>query len=133
MPRPCKRRRICAMPGCGHFGPKDKNDTVHSEIVMTLDEFETIRLIDLEELTQEECAERMNVARTTAQSIYNNARHKLAECMVDGKELIIKGGEYDLCNGNEENRHCKFCCKRHCHNHTESKTKNIPISEKTEK
>jgi predicted DNA-binding protein (UPF0251 family) len=121
------------MPGCGHFGPKDKNDTVHSEIVMTLDEFETIRLIDLEELTQEECAERMNVARTTAQSIYNNARHKLAECMVDGKELIIKGGEYDLCNGNEENRHCKFCCKRHCHNHTESKTKNIPISEKTEK
>ena len=53
MPRPCKRRRICAEPACSFFGPKGKNsrDFACSPIVMTLDEYECIRLIDLEGMT----------------------------------------------------------------------------------
>ena len=66
MPRPCKRRRICAEPACSFFGPKGKNsrDFACSPIVMTLDEYECIRLIDLEGMTQEQCAAQMGVART---------------------------------------------------------------------
>jgi predicted DNA-binding protein (UPF0251 family) len=66
---------------------------------MTVDEYEAIRLIDLEGFTQEECADRMSIARTTVQGIYNEARKKLAESLVDGKVLVIGGGEYRLCDG----------------------------------
>jgi len=54
MPRPCKRRRVCAEPSCGHFGPKDPGAATGQTVIMTLDEFEAIRLIDLEGRTQEE-------------------------------------------------------------------------------
>lgn len=99
MPRPCKRRRVCAEPNCGHFGPKDIPEAPHQTVIMTLDEFESIRLIDREGRTQEQCALLMNVARTTVQAIYSSAREKLAECLVDGKELRIEGGDYVLCDG----------------------------------
>lgn len=109
MPRPCKRRRICAMPGCGRFGPKGACGGERQTVVMTLDEFESIRLIDLEGMTQEQCAAQMNVARTTAQAIYNSARAKLAECLVYEKELEIAGGDYVLCDG-----HASGCGGGHC-------------------
>ena len=87
MARPTKCRRICTMPGFASFGPQagEKLDTV----IMTVDEFEAIRLIDLEGLVQEAAALRMNVARTTVQAIYNSARIKLADCLVNGKLLVI--------------------------------------------
>ncbi len=112
MPRPCKRRRICAMPGYGRFGPIGGEETERSAVTMTLDEFESIRLIDLEGLTQEGCAERMNVARTTAQAIYNSARMKLAECLINVKELRIEGGDYILCDGSVEG--CGPCRRPRC-------------------
>ena len=97
MARPTKCRRICTMPGFASFGPQagEKLDTV----IMTVDEFEAIRLIDLEGLVQEAAALRMNVARTTVQAIYNSARIKLADCLVNGKLLHISGGEVELCDG----------------------------------
>jgi predicted DNA-binding protein (UPF0251 family) len=66
---------------------------------MKVDEFETIRLIDLEGFQQEECARQMNVARTTVQGIYMDARRKLAEALVNARPLVIEGGEYRLCDG----------------------------------
>jgi predicted DNA-binding protein (UPF0251 family) len=112
MPRPCKRRRICAMPGCGSFGPKGGENAQRQAVAMTVDEFESIRLIDLVGLTQEQCAQRMNVARTTAQAIYNSARGKLAQCLVEGKDIKIQGGDYVLCDGNAEQCGCERHCRR---------------------
>ena len=73
---------------------------------MSLDEFECIRLIDYEGSTQEECAEQINMDRTSVTLMYARARKKLAECLVTGKELRIEGGNYEFCSGNLE------CCRR---------------------
>jgi len=81
-------------------------------IIMTLDEFETIRLIDLKGMKQEECAEQMQIARTTAQAVYNNARLKLAQCLIEGKELHIEGGNYELCDGTDPR--CGCGCRKRC-------------------
>ena len=86
-------------------------------IEMTVDEYETIRLIDKEGFTQEQCADRMEVARTTVQAIYQNARKKLAECIVNGQTLVIGGGEYRVCehgDGNCGHGCCNASCIRTC-------------------
>lgn len=94
MPRPRKCRKVCALPHCTDFGPLTGQPEPF--VTMTVDEYETIRLIDLEGLTQEQCAEQMEVARTTAQAIYAGARRKLAQCIVSGCRLSISGGDIAL-------------------------------------
>lgn len=96
MPRPKKGRRVCRLPDTCCFGPL-QGDGPYGVMEMSVEELEAIRQIDLEGLSQEACAARMNVARTTAQSIYNSARQKLARCLVDGLELRIQGGSYQVC------------------------------------
>ncbi|MBR2730709.1 MAG: DUF134 domain-containing protein, partial [Clostridia bacterium] len=56
------------------------------------DEFEALRLLDEEGLTQEACAARMNIARTTVTAIYDSARKAVADALVHGKRLLITGG-----------------------------------------
>jgi len=115
MPRPRKRRRICCMPTNQDFGPLEKDFGECKTVFMTVDEFEAIRLIDLEGLSQEECANHMAIARTTAQAIYNSARVKLAECLVNGMKLSIGGGDYFVCEGGSGGYGCKHCYKIKCH------------------
>ncbi|MDD3109869.1 MAG: DUF134 domain-containing protein, partial [Eubacteriales bacterium] len=68
MSRPMKGRNVCNLPRNDRFGPLGRRNEQNGEIIMTVDEYETIRLIDEVGLTQEECARQMNVARTTVQS-----------------------------------------------------------------
>ncbi len=110
MPRPRKWRKVCCLPDSSRFGPLDSHTKGNMFVTMTVDEYETIRLIDLEGLSQEECASQMNVARTTVQGIYSDARSKLAESLVKGKVLRIEGGDYELCNG--EGNFCSNACRR---------------------
>ena len=63
-------------------------------------------LVDLLDLTQEEAARQMGVARATVQSIYGSARKKLALSLVEGRELRIGGGEYQVCPGDQGCPHC---------------------------
>ena len=105
MPRPCKRRRVCALPGCRRFGDLE-GDRHQEPIEMAVDEFEAIRLVDLLDLTQEDAARQMGVARATVQSIYGSARKKLALSLVEGRELRIGGGEYQVCPGDQGCPHC---------------------------
>lgn len=103
MPR-CKKRIICREPDTTVFVPQ--NDEGKEIIILNVDEYESIRLIDLEGFSQEECAEKLGVARTTAQYIYNNARGKIARALVYGTRIQIEGGNYRLCDGSP---HCKKC------------------------
>lgn len=101
MPRPRKCRRVCCLPERNLYGPLGGFASNEESINMSVEEYETIRLIDLEELTQEMCAESMNVARTTVQRIYNDARKKLAMSIVQGNIIKIEGGDYKVCKGQE--------------------------------
>ena len=89
MPRPIRCRRIERLPVYRSFSPDDI--TAAESVQMTVDEFEALRLLDDEGLTQEACASRMNIARTTVTAIYDSARKKVADALVHGKRLLITG------------------------------------------
>lgn len=95
MARPCKQRRIRHFPDYWEFSVHGEKQS-EEEILLSLDEYETLRLIDHEGKTQEECAESMDVARTTVTSIYDSARKKLSKLIVEGRPLRISGGAYRL-------------------------------------
>lgn len=90
MPRPVRCRRIEQLPVYRSFSPDDI--TAAESVRMTVDEFEALRLLDNEELTQEACAAKMNISRTTVTAIYDSARKKVADVLVNGKRLMITGG-----------------------------------------
>ncbi|MCD7837759.1 MAG: DUF134 domain-containing protein [Clostridiales bacterium] len=107
MPRPTKCRMICRFPQTLEFAPATGGEE-KEPVILTVDEYETIRLIDKDGLSQEQCSQKMQVARTTAQKIYDSARKKLADVLVDGRPLKIEGGQYRLCNG--MNQFCGESC-----------------------
>lgn len=107
MPRPRKCRRVCDFPRICVFEPVGSDR--REEVALTVDEYETIRLIDRQGLSQEQCAGQMGVSRTTIQLIYASARKKLADALVEGLTLRIGGGEYELCGGET-----KYCGRRRC-------------------
>lgn len=115
MPRPMKCRKVCCMPRNTEFAPVGCAFAPDEAVVMTVDEYESVRLIDHEGFTQEECAGYMKIARTTVQQIYNDARKKLSVSLVEGKPLQISGGEYRLCDGKEAICGCGGCPKHRCH------------------
>ncbi len=99
LPRPRKCRKVCQVPSHVAFSPEGGG--AERTVILTVDEYEAIRLIDKENLSQEECAARMQVARTTVQQIYADARRKIAEFLVEGLPLRIEGGDYRLCTGGD--------------------------------
>ena len=99
------------MPRTREFHPAGGSPRKEA-VVLTVDEYEAVRLIDRQGFSQEECSAYMQVARSTVQSIYNSARKKLAEALVDGRSLRIEGGNYQLCDGSEVYCGCGGC-RRH--------------------
>lgn len=109
MARPQKPRKICSHPHCTDFATQTLSGDV---VIMSIDEYETIRLIDFEGLSQDECANQMEVARTTVQSIYARARQKLAQYLVRGDRLKIEGGDIRLCQQRSHACGHGRCCTR---------------------
>ena len=117
MPRPRKWRTVCCLPPANAFVPAAQGGEAAADaqaVVMTVDEYETIRLIDHEGFSQEECSGYMSIARTTVQLIYTNARQKIARALVEGITLRIGGGEYRLCEGKEAHCGCGGCGRHRC-------------------
>ncbi|MGI6206106.1 MAG: DUF134 domain-containing protein [Anaerovoracaceae bacterium] len=104
MARPEKSKRICGMPRTSFFFSSGENSD-SDQIILSIEEYETIRLIDYSGLTQEQCASQMHVARTTVQRMYTEARRKISKFIVEGCALKICGGNYELCKNSER------CCK----------------------
>ena len=100
------------MPRTREFHPAGGSPRKEA-VVLTVDEYEAVRLIDRQGFSQEECSAYMQVARSTVQSIYNSARKKLAEALVDGRSLRIEGGNYQLCDGREVYCGCGGCRRHH--------------------
>ena len=115
MPRPRKCRRVCAMPETTAFAPVGR-PCEGEPLMLTVDEYEMLRLIDLEGLSQEECGQQTGVARTTVQLSYASARRKVAQALVTGRMLVISGGEYQLCGS-------AGCGRRSCAGQTDAPQK----------
>ncbi len=98
MPRPTKCRRVCHYPRQVEFRPAQTAGAAPPKH-LTIDEYETQRLIAGAGLSQETCSASLEIARTTVQKIYESARRKLADMLVNGRPLRIQGGEFRLCDG----------------------------------
>ena len=90
MPRPIKCRKFCHFPNVLEFLPADDTEK-KAPIILTVDEYETIRLLDKKGYSQEQCAVSMQIARTTVQRIYEIARKKIADALIDGHPLRDRG------------------------------------------
>ena len=111
MPRPQKCRKVCKMPPAEKFAVEGCSENDY--IVLTVDEYECIRLVDYQGFSQEACAEYMQVSRATAQLICDSARKKIAGALVNGRGIRIDGGNFRLCDEKEEHCGCGGC-KKHC-------------------
>jgi predicted DNA-binding protein (UPF0251 family) len=95
MPPPFKCRRVRSDPQCNYFKPRGVPMGDLEETTLALDEFEALRLADLEGLYQEQAADKMKISRQTFGNILGSAHRKIAESIVHGKAIKIEGG---VCN-----------------------------------
>jgi len=98
VPRPKRPRTIDAMPRVTEFSPRGTGHT--EEVILSIEEFEAVRLIDYDGLDQSRAAEIMNVSRQTVGRILRSGRFKLAKAVVAGCRLKVSGGCYRI----DENR-----------------------------
>jgi len=96
MARPRLCRRVWFNPNVTYFKPRGIQLRELEETVLNVDEFEAVRLKDLEGLGQEECAKKMNISQPTFHRLVLSARKKVADAIVNGKAIKIEGGNYNF-------------------------------------
>ena len=89
-------RRVNFIPPITYFKPAGVPLTTLQEVCLSVEEAEAIRLKDFEGLEQEECAQKMNVSRTTFARVLNSARQKMADALLNGKAIRIEGGNFEM-------------------------------------
>ncbi len=93
MPRRKRNRKIQSPPvikGMSVFGVRGRKS---NEVFLLLEEYESIRLLDYQNLTQEEAADLMDISRPTLTRIYEEARIKVATAFVEGRDIVFRGGD----------------------------------------
>lgn len=93
MPRPHKERAVHTPPLHSGFKPSGIRGRFLDKLILTLDEFEAIRLADYQGLDHSQSAVKMDISRSTFSRLVEKARHKVAQFLVEGKHLQIEGGE----------------------------------------
>jgi len=96
MPRPRRCRRILSEPTICAFKPVGIRAFGLEESVLTMDEFEALRLKDFEGLEQEEAAKKMGISQPTFNRILSSARGKISDALVNCKLIRIEGGNYEV-------------------------------------
>lgn len=117
MGRNCIRRNVQSAPAVKGFRPFGRMEGQRKSVVLSLDEYEAIRWLDYEHLTQEQAAVQMQISRPTLTRIYEKARNKFATALVEGSNLLIEGGEITL------ESHVWLC--KDCGVYTETSERNI--------
>lgn len=108
MARPNKTRKISTPPIMKGFKPFGISSTETGYLILKFEEYESIRLINYDKLSQEDAAREMNISRPTFTRIYNRALNQIARSFVEGKTLTIEGGNYSL---DDDWYRCKRCYK----------------------
>ncbi len=106
MPRPQDNRIVHEPPLFSEFKPMGVRGRNLEQILLTLDEFEALRLADFIELTHAEAADEMEISRSTFTRLVEKARKKIADFLIHGKLLTIEGGSIHFRNNII---HCQDC------------------------
>jgi len=96
MPRPFRCRNIGCRPGSDYFKPRGIPLDALEAVILHLDEFEAMRLADLEGMYQEDAAKKMKVSRQTFGNIVDSAHKKIADAIINSKAIKIEGGEVKM-------------------------------------
>jgi len=89
-----KLRQVAMAPSVTFFKPAGIPMSSLDVVTLALEEVEAIRLKDIEDLHQEECAVRMGVSRATFHQVLGSARAKLADAILNGKAIRVEGGMF---------------------------------------
>lgn len=106
MGRNCVSRHVQSAPAVKGFRPFGRLGGSRQNVILAVDEFEVIRLLDYQHLTQEEAAIQMQISRPTLTRIYERARIKFATALVEGSNLLIEGGDIQY---KSHLYHCNHC------------------------
>ena len=96
MPRPKKNRWIQCHPNVTYYKPQGIPLRTLEQVFIGVDEFEAIRLADMEGLSQEEAAKKMNISRATFGRVVAEGHKKIATALVKGNAIRIEGGEVEI-------------------------------------
>ena len=96
MPRPRRLRRVGFMPDVTFFRPSGIRLSDLEESILTVDEFESVRLKDFLGMEQTEAAKKMKISQPTFNRVLRCARKKIADAIVNGKSIKIEGGRYKM-------------------------------------
>ena len=89
-------RKVSSLPLVNYFKPAGIRMAELSEVQLLVEEAEAIRLKDLEGLEQEDCAQKMNISRSTFSRLLDSARQKIADALLNGKAIRIEGGNFEM-------------------------------------
>jgi uncharacterized protein len=92
MARPQKDRLIKEPPLFSEFKPAGIPGRLVEKVILTIDEYEAFRLSDNLAMSQEEAADEMEISRPTFTRLIESARKKISELIINGKMLVIEGG-----------------------------------------
>jgi len=90
MPRPRLKRRVRGRPNSSYFKPAGIPMNIIDEVIVTIDEFEAVRLIDFQEIPQEQAANKMQISQPTLSRILKSARRKISDAIINGKAIRIE-------------------------------------------
>jgi uncharacterized protein len=110
--RPKRLRRLACTPPSHFFHPSGTEGQTASKdtVILTMDEFEALRLADLECHSQEEAAKKMGISRATFGRIVESGRSKVAKALVHGYRIEISGGAFMF--GRGRHLQCPRCRRR---------------------
>ncbi len=96
MVRPRRIRRIFFKPNVTYFKPAGVPLRNLKEVILSFDESEALRLIDIEGMEQNEAARKMEISQPTLSRLLKYGRRKLADAVINGQAIKIQGGNFKM-------------------------------------